>query len=195
MSSLVPESVVEALLDDLASDGHLVRGGDGSDGVRRWHFAAQPLPQGYLHRDGNRYWVVDLSRMPPLYQELYDRVYATRLELWGASAGSIVGRAGGILLFGGPDEAMRAQSPRIIAGERIRAGDHAWVEEVRPPMAHRRGCCSRRRRTNSGRASVPAPAVRRPCVSCWTARSTSTRSGWTRSCRHPIRCSSGWRGT
>jgi hypothetical protein len=124
---------VEALLDELAQAGHLIREpprGHGAAG--RWTPAPGASGQGALHRDGNRYWATDLSGMLPLYRELYERVFARRLALWGAAEHDAVGllSTGQLILFWGPAELMGELSPSARTLRSVAAADRPWVERL-----------------------------------------------------------------
>jgi hypothetical protein len=68
--------------------------------------------------------------MLPLYQDLYERVFAARLEKYGVGAAGFVRRTGGVLVYGGPDELMRQVSPAAVTERRLADGDSAWVAGV-----------------------------------------------------------------
>jgi hypothetical protein len=120
-----------SLLDELAQDGHLIRRtAHDAKGGGRWEVVCGAPREGHLHRDGNRYWAIDVSGMLPLYQELYGRVYAERLALWGAGTSAGLLRIGGLILFWGCDEIMRTRAPSRIARERLAAADERWVDEM-----------------------------------------------------------------
>jgi len=85
---------------------------------------------GRLDEHGNRVWVVDVSRMAPLYQELYERIFAARLTFWGAGESGTVQRVDGQITYGGPDELMRALDPSAAVRRHLLAGDEAWVARL-----------------------------------------------------------------
>ena len=125
-------AVYASLLDELACAGFLSRRPPSSgDAPERWEVSGG-MSQGYVHRDGNRYWAVDLAGMLPLYQEVYAHIFAERLRRGGVTerAGAAILRAGDLLLIWGPDAFMRAHSPSANARERIFVADHAWIQEV-----------------------------------------------------------------
>lgn len=84
----------------------------------------------YLHTDGKQYWGVDLSGMLPLYQNIYQKIYAQRLDDWGIANHNGVGLLyiDGLLLIWGPDEFMTAKKPASVALQKIEIADHAWVD-------------------------------------------------------------------
>jgi hypothetical protein len=68
--------------------------------------------------------------MYPLYQDLYERIFANRLKLWGvdpAAGEAVVARSGSLVIYGGPDSLMTAMSPRAQASRRLSTGDEQWV--------------------------------------------------------------------
>lgn len=121
-----PEAIV-ALLDGLATAGFLARrpGTPGGWEVVEGH------GQGHSHGDGKRYWGVDVSTMLPVYQELYERIFAARLEAWGAATEDVgVLRRDGLILYWGPEALMMAKAPGALARGRLARGDVAWGAQI-----------------------------------------------------------------
>lgn len=85
---------------------------------------------GTLDAQGNRWWTLDLSRMLPIYRDVYERVFAERLERYGVGAAGFVRRSDAVLVYGGPDEVLRTSRPAVIAEQRLAEGDQGWVAEV-----------------------------------------------------------------
>jgi hypothetical protein len=85
---------------------------------------------GRLDAEGNRWWEVEVWPLPPLYQDLYERIFAERLALWGLGGRGVVRRTPGSILYGGPDELMRRLEPAATVRRHLQAGDAAWVREA-----------------------------------------------------------------
>lgn len=75
-------------------------------------------------------WTVDVTRMLPVYRDLYERVFAVRLEKYGVGDAGFVRRAQGVLVYGGPQEVMRRVRPAAVAEQRLADGDQEWVARV-----------------------------------------------------------------
>ena len=85
-----------------------------------------------LDQHGNRWWTVDVSRMLPVYRDLYERIFAERLRHSGlGEAGSVHrDRDRDVIVFGGPDELFRRLRPATVAEERLARGEDAWVADL-----------------------------------------------------------------
>lgn len=86
--------------------------------------------EGGLDDQGNRYWIVDVSRMPPLYRDLYERVFAGRLRSSGIGEAGFVRRTRDVIAYGGPDELVGRLRPAATAARHLTAGDHVWVARI-----------------------------------------------------------------
>ena len=85
---------------------------------------------GTLDEHGNRYWTVDVSRMLPVYRDLYERIFVERLRRAGLGEAGTVRRARGAIVFGGPDDLLRRGRPATIAQERLVQGDSGWAADL-----------------------------------------------------------------
>src|SRR5438046_7645653 len=79
---------------------------------------------------GIRYHVLDVSRMPPLYRQIYEGVMAERLRLAGIDGVAEVVRVEDLVVVAGPAEAMELADPTAVAGVRLREVDDGWVQAV-----------------------------------------------------------------
>jgi hypothetical protein len=121
------------LLTELVHAGYLVwQPASSAERLESWKLAASAGTKGHVHRDGNRYFGVDVSGMLPLYQEMYARIFAERLAIWGMDADNSAGvlRVEDLILFWGPDARMRAKQPAAVALQRIECRDSAWVASL-----------------------------------------------------------------
>lgn len=85
---------------------------------------------GTLDEQGNRYWSVEVARMLPVYRDLYERIFAVRLQRSGVGGEGFVRRERGILVYGGPDELVRRVRPAVVAEQRLAEGNHVWVARL-----------------------------------------------------------------
>lgn len=108
-----------------------------------WAVTAPGREGGTRHPDGRRYLAVEVPGMLPLYRELYGRIFARRLALWGLRADGDTGvlAEANLIVAWGPDEEMRARSPARIARERVEVGDDAWVEALEERWAGAASAC------------------------------------------------------
>jgi hypothetical protein len=85
-----------------------------------------------VHSDGKLYVGVETAGMLPIYQEIYRRVYAERLALWGMAEDDSTGLfyTGSLILFWGLAGPMRAKHPASVALSRLEAADAAWIARV-----------------------------------------------------------------
>jgi hypothetical protein len=130
MDIVSDQSDMAPLLNELVQAGYLVRRLPTDKGVGYWTLADTASPQGYLHHDGNRYWAIDVSRMLPLYQEMYRSIFIQRLAIWGVAESDQVGLlcTGGLILFWGPEELMAAKSPSATAMWHLQTANASWVD-------------------------------------------------------------------
>ena len=131
MRILSDHSAIAMLLDELLQAGYLVcQPTPTVVAPGRWRVAETASSQGYVHRNGNRYWGVDVSGMIPVYQEIYRRIFAERLVIWGLAEEEEAGilYVEGLILVWGPDEVMRAKQPAAVAHRHIEEADEAWLE-------------------------------------------------------------------
>jgi len=131
MRVLRDHTTIAPLLDELVLAGYLVwqpAPAAGAPGC--WKLAEGSSPNGYLHRDANRYFGADVSGMLPLYQEMYGRIFAERLATWGLAANEDAGVLclEGLILFWGPDTLMRAKQPAAVALRHVERADESWVD-------------------------------------------------------------------
>jgi hypothetical protein len=73
---------------------------------------------------------LDVTALPPLYQQIYERILAERLRLAGLEKVATVTRSAGLLITQGPAGAMRAREPSAVALRHLEAGDARWVEDL-----------------------------------------------------------------
>ena len=117
------------LFVDLAEAGFLARaepdpehGGRGS-----WRLLGG---EGVFEHDGRCYLPLEVSRLPPFYQETYRDIVVRRLGRAGFGDGTGVVFHDGLILAWAPAAVMRESSPALVAVSRLSDGDEAWVDEL-----------------------------------------------------------------
>jgi hypothetical protein len=130
MQILEDELNINLLLEQLTQAGFLQqRLSPTSRYLYRWTLSQGGSFDSYLHTDRKRYWGIDLSRMLTLYQDIYQKIYAKRLDDWGISDHNDVGLLyiDSLLLIWGSDELISAKKPASVALQKIETADNAWV--------------------------------------------------------------------
>ncbi len=122
------EACARALFARLIQDGYLAEPAHDphSGATPRWSVRTAGSGGGFEY-EGRYYLPLDVSRLPPLYQEIYRDIVIERLRRSDLGDGTGVVCLGGLVLGWAPAERMRAARPSRVAAERLRQGDERWV--------------------------------------------------------------------
>lgn len=104
-----------------------------SNAPLRWWVRTDDSGGGFEY-EGRYYLPLDVSRLPPLYQEIYRDIVIERLRRSDFGDGSGVVCLDGLVLAWAPVERWREVRPSRVAAERLRQGDEGWVAGLKQAL-------------------------------------------------------------
>ncbi len=131
------EARAHAVIDPLIHGGYLAElGHDEHSGAPLGWWLRTDGSGGGFEYEGRYYLPLDVSRLPPLYQEIYWDVVIERLRRSGLGDGTGVVCLRGLVLAWAPTERMREARPSRLAAERLWRGDEGWVAGLDEALRH-----------------------------------------------------------